>query len=235
MSSLYLLLIAVIVLFSWVGSIYALTLPDGSMIPNLLSEESVRWFVRHSIDNVSAAPLVEALLALIAIGALRSSGLLTALIHYTSLDVRRHRHALYTALAVLAVCLCLVLMGIAPGGNLLSVTGHIAGGPFASGWLFLLTLVASVPSIVYGCMSGQWRNAKELFAGLSSEIASCASYFVTIVVASQLVAVMQYVRLFELLGISYAMQSIIVALVYAIPFIFLIVTNTSVNESSSIE
>ena len=221
MSSLYLLLIAVIVLFSWVGSIYALTLPDGSMIPNLLSEESVRWFVRHSIDNVSAAPLVEALLALIAIGALRSSGLLTALIHYTSLDVRRHRH--------------LVLMGIAPGGNLLSVTGHIAGGPFASGWLFLLTLMASVPSIVYGCMSGQWHNAKELFAGLSSEIASCASYFVTIVVASQLVAVMQYVRLFELLGISYAMQSIIVALVYAIPFIFLIVTNTSVNESSSIE
>ena len=210
MSSLYLLLIAVIVLFSWVGSIYALTLPDGSMIPNLLSEESVRWFVRHSIDNVSAAPLVEALLALIAIGALRSSGLLTALIHYTSLDVRRHRHALYTALAVLAVCLCLVL-------------------------IFLLTLVASVPSIVYGCMSGQWHNAKELFAGLSSEIASCASYFVTIVVASQLVAVMQYVRLFELLGISYAMQSIIVALVYAIPFIFLIVTNTSVNESSSIE
>ncbi len=235
MSSLYLLLIAVIVLFSWVGSIYALTLPDGSMLPNLLSEESVRWFVRHSIDNVLAAPFVEVLLVLIVIGALRSSGLFAALVHCTSLDVRRHRHALYTALAVLAVCLCLVLLGVLPGGNLLSVTGHIAGGPFASGWLFLLTIVASVPSIVYGRVSGQWRNAKEVFAGLSSEIASCASYFVTLMVASQLMATIRYVRLFELLGLSHTMQSIAVVLVYAVPLIVLLVTNNSIYESSTNE
>lgn len=235
MSSLYLLLLAIVVLFSWVGSIYALLLPDGSVLPNLLSEESVRWFVRHSIGNVSAAPLVEVLLVLIVIGALRSSGLFSALVHCTSLDIRRHRHALYTALAVLAVCLCLVLLGILPGGNLLSVTGHVAGGPFASGWLFLFALVASVPSLVYGRMSGQWRNAKEVFAGISSEIASCASYFVTLVIASQLVAAIQYIRLFELLGVAYAMQGIIVALVYIVPLIVLLVMNNSIYESSSTE
>lgn len=235
MTNLYFLLLVVVVLFSWVGSIYALPLPDGSVLPNLLSEESVRWFVRHSIDNVSEAPFVEVLLSLFLVGALRSSGLFSALVHRTSLDIRRNRHALYIALAVLVVCLLVVLLGILPGGNLLSVTGYVAGGPFAAGWLFLLTSVMSVTCVVYGRMSGQWRNSRDVFTGLSSEIASCASYFVTLVVASQLVAAMQFVRLPELLGISYTVQRILVALVYIIPLIVLFVTNKSTHESSSTE
>ena len=235
MNSLYLLLFALLVLFSWVGSIYALPLPDGSVLPNLLSEEGVRWFVRHSIDNVAEAPFAEVLLVLVIVGALRSSGLSEALAHRSSLETRRHRHALYTALVVLAVCLCLVLVGILPGGNLLSVTGHIMGGPFASGWLFLLTLVMVAPCVVYGCMSGQWRGAKEVFAGLSSAIASCASYLVTLVVASQLVAAIRYVRLSELLGMSPAVQRVVVIGIYALPLIVLFVTNKSIYESSSTE
>ena len=235
MTNFYLLLIAVVVLFSWVGSIYALLLPDGSVLPNLLSEEGVRWFVRHSIDNVSAAPFVEVMFVLIAIGSLRSSGLLSALFCRSFLTERRHRHALYITLAVWVGGLCFVLWGILPGGNLLSVTGHVAGGPFASGWLFLLALVTSVPCIVYGRMSGQWRNSREVFVGLSSEIASCANYFVTLVVASQLLAAMKYVRLPELLGISYTIQRIVALLVYVIPLIVLYVTDKSIYESSSIE
>ena len=235
MISLYLLLIAVVVLFSWVGSVYALSLPDGSVLPNLLSGESVRWFVRHSVDNVSAAPFAEVLLALVVMGALRSSGLLSALLHRTSRAERRHRHALYIALAVWVGGMCPVLWGILPGGNLLSVTGHIAGGPFASGWLYLLTLVMSMPCIVYGRMSGQWRSSKEVFAGLSSAIASCAGYFVTLVVASQLVAAMQYIRLFELLGMSPVGGRIVAIFIYALPLIVSFVTNKSLYESSSIE
>lgn len=235
MTNLYLLLLLVVVLFSWVGSVYALLLPDGSVLPNLLSEEGVRWCVRHSIDNISAAPFVEVLLVLIVIGALRSSGLWSALFHRSSLIERRHRHALYVAFVVWLGCLCLVLWGVLPGGNLLSVTGHVAGGPFASGWLYLFTLVTSVPCIVYGRMSGLWRNSKEVFVGLSSVIASCASYFVTLVVASQLVAAMQYIRLPELLGISYAVQRILAVLIYIIPLIVLLVTDKSIYESSSIE
>lgn len=235
MTNLYLLLLVVVVLFSWVGSIYALLLPDGSVLPNLLSEEGVRWFVRHSIDNMSSAPFVEVLLVMIAVGALRKSGLLSALLHRNSLSERHHRHALYIALVVWLGCLCLVLWGILPGGNLLSVTGHIAGGPFASGWLYLLTLVMCVPCIVYGLICGQWRNSREVFAGLSSEIASRASCFVTYVVASQLVAAMQYIRLSELLGMSYVMQRMVVVLIYVVPLAVLFVTDKSIYESSSVE
>ena len=49
----YTLLIIVAILFSWVGNIYGLLLPDGEVLPNLLSEESVRWFVRNSMDHIS--------------------------------------------------------------------------------------------------------------------------------------------------------------------------------------
>lgn len=234
MNSIYLVLIVILVLFSWVGSVYGLLLPDGTLLPNLLSEEGVRWFVRHSMDNVSAAPFVEVLLVLLAVGSLRSSGLWHALWHRTGL-VQRQRHALLVALGVMVVCIGIVLAGIVPGGNLLSVTGHIAGGPFAAGWPFLLTLVIVFPCIVYGKMCGQWHTSKELYAGLASSVVSHAGYFITLVVVSQLVAAMRYVRLFQLLGLSSVMQTFCIGLIYAIPLIFLFVTNKTPHDTSSIE
>ena len=235
MNSLYLLLTAILVLFSWIGSAYALPLQDGSIIPNLLSEEGIRWLVRHSVDNITTAPLAEVLLILIAVGALHGSGLLNAIIHHERNTNRRDGHALRIALAIMMICVGLVLVGIAPGGNLLSVTGHIAGGPFASGWIFLLTLIVSIPSIVYGWMSGRWHNGREMYARLSSKISSCASYFITLVVASQLLAVAQYIHLFELLKVSHTLQKVIITLVYAIPLIILFVTNKSKYDTSSAE
>ena len=235
MNSLYLLLIAIVVLFSWVGSVYALPLPNGDVLPNLLSEEGLRWMVRHSIDNVASAPFAEVFLILISIGALRSSGLLDVIIHRERLVARRERYALRSALVVLFVCVGLLLVELMPGGNLLGVTGHIEGGPFAAGWLFLLTLVVGLPSIVYGWMSGNYHGEKDIFTGLSSEVASYANYFVTLVVASQLVAIIRYVHLFDLLGTSQLVQEIVIALIYAIPLLVLFITKNFINDTSSTE
>lgn len=234
MSSVYLLLFVILVLLSWVGSVYGLTLPDGSLMPNLLSEEGVRWFVRHSMDNISAAPFAEVALGLIAVGALRGSGLWYALWHRSQV-VQRHRHALLISLLVMTICALVVVWGILPGGNLLSVTGHLFGGPFGSGWPFLLWLVMIVPCIVFGKISGQWHTTDELYEGLTSAIVSYANYFVTLVVASQLIAGMHYVRLFYLLGLSSVMQNLCFGLIYAIPLIILFVTNKSQNDTSSAE
>lgn len=233
MNSLYLLLVAIVVLFSWVGSVYALPLPNGEVLPNLLSEEGIRWIVRHSIENIAAAPFAEVILILISIGALRSSGLLEVIIHRDT--ARRERYALRSALAVFFACVGLLLLGLIPGGNLLGVTGHIEGGPFAAGWLFLLTLVLSLPSIVYGWMSGNYHGKKDVFSGLSCEVVSYASYFVTLVVASQLVAVMRYVCVFDLLGTPHTVQEIVVDLIYAIPLIVLFITKKFGHDTSSVE
>ena len=234
MSSIYLLLFIVLVLFSWIGSVYGLMLPDGSLMPSLLSDEGVRWFVRHSMDNVSAAPFAEAVLGLLAVGALHDSGLWYALWHRSQL-VQRQRHALLVSLVIMAVGVLIVLFGVIPGGNLLGVTGHLSGGPLASGWPFLLSLIITIPCIVYGKMCGQWRTANELYAGLSSAIASYANYFITIIVASQLVAGIHYVGLFYLIGLSPTMQSLCVGLIYAIPLITLFVTKKLQYDTSSTE
>ena len=103
---------------------------------------------------------------------------------------------------------------------LLSVTGHIAGGPFSSGWLFLLAVVICLPCIIYGRMSGQWHTEKEILVGLSAEIVRCADCFVTCIVASQLVATMRYVCLFDLLGWSDTLITLAETIVYALPFIW---------------
>lgn len=234
MSSIYLLLFIVLVLFSWVGSVYGLTLSDGSLMPNLLSEEGVRWFVRHSMDNISAAPFAEAVLGLLAVGALRSSGLWYAIWHRSQL-VQRQRHALLVSLVLMAVCASVVVWGIIPGGNLLSVMGHLSGGPFATGWPFLLWLIVIVPSIVFGRMCGQWRTTKDLYVGFTSAIVSYSNYFVTLIVASQLVASMHYVRLFYLIGFSQITQNLCIGALYAIPLIILFVTNRFQYDTSSTE
>ena len=231
----YLLLIAVLVLFSWAGNVYGLLLPDGTLLPNLLSQEGIRWFVRHSIDNISTAPLAELLLVLIIVGALRSSGLWSSLLHRDLRNIHRTRHALYAALILFALCAIVLLIGIVPGGNLLSVTGHISGGPFASGWLFLLTLVLVMPCLLYGYMSGQWHTRKDLFAGITSEISTCASYFVTLITASQLVAIAHHLHLSELLQAPSIIQDIIEAVVYILPLIALYLNKHFTHDTSSAE
>ena len=227
----YLLSIGLLTIFSWLGNAYGLLLTDGSIIPNMLSQEGIRWLVRHSIDNIASTPLAEVSLALITIGALRNSGLWNSLTHREARSIYRSRHALRIALILFFTCVTLIIISICPGGNLLSVTGHITGGPFASGWLFLITLAISIPSIAFGRMSGKWKSREELFAGLSSEITSCADYFIVLVIASQLTAVARYIRLFELIRIPSTAQSTISALIYIIPLIVLFVNKNITHDT----
>lgn len=233
-SILYLLLLAALVMFSWVANVYGLMLPDGNFVPSMLTGESVRWFVRHSIEHVSAAPLAQVLLVLLATGALRSSGLWSAMWGYGGL-AQRQRHALFVASVVFVVGLVLVAIGLLPGGTLLSVTGYIVGGPFASGWLFVLSVVVVIPCVIYGLMCGQWHSGSEMSAGLASGIGAYASYFITLLVASQLMAAVQYVHLFSLLRLSPVVQNLIEGMVYGLPLVLLIITGKSLYGTSSTE
>ena len=225
----YLLLIAVLVAFSWVGSVYGLLLPDGTVLPSLLSADSVRWFVRHSIDNIAAAPLVEALLVLLMVGAVEQSGIgkivMGVVREHTLPSLSRHqRYALHISLFVFIICVLVIVVGlVGPGGNLLSVTGRISGGPFARGWLPLLCVCVCIPCISYGWIGDLWNSGNELLSGLTAAIARCSGYFVTLIVASQLIASVQYLRLFELIGWGSGAASVCVAIVYGLPLIVSVV------------
>lgn len=221
----YLLLIVALVAFSWVGSVYGLMLPDGAVLPSLLSADSVRWFVRHSIDNIAAAPLVEVLLVMVMVGAVGQSGvwkMLQGVLSRRSFPslTRQQKYALHISVAVLVVCVGAVAVGIlGSNGNLLSVTGRIAGGPLSRGWLPLLCVCVCIPCISYGRISGLWRTERDVLSGLTATIARCSGYFVTFIVASQLMAAVRYVRLLEFVGEYGVVLTACAAIVYGVPLL----------------
>ena len=233
---LYLLLIAILVVFSWVGSVYGLVLSDGTMLPNLLSADSVRWFVRHSIGNIASAPIVEVLLVLMTMSAVKQSGILKILSdllreHTLGPLSRQQRYALHISVSVFVVCIILVGIGlVGPNANLLSVTGGIAGGPFAQGWLPLLCVCVSVPCIVYGWISDLWHTERDVLSGITAFISHYSGYFVTLIVASQLMATMQYLRLFELVGWGSTPTSVCATIVYGLPLLVAIVGDRKVEK-----
>ena len=222
-TTIYICLLLVLVFVSWIASIYGFMLPNGAVMPSLLSADSMRWFVRHSMEIIEAAPLAQVLLILLMVGTIRSCGLIRYVAHlmreHRALPlVHRQKHATRIALLVFGVFVALVLSGIlTPDGNLLSVTGHIAGGPFSRGWLFLLCLVVCVPCLVYGRLSDLWHTEYELLGFLTSEIARCSGYFVTLVVAALFMAALHYVGLFELLEWSDSVVAIFSMVLYGLP------------------
>ena len=225
----YLLLLLFLVLFSWTASTYGLVLPSGEIMPSLLGADSLRWFVRHSVENIAAAPIVQVILVLVIAGAVQSCGVLSsvwALIRERRRLVltRRQQYAANIALIVLVICILMLVWGmVSPNGNLLSVTGRIAGGPMASGWLFVLAVIVSLPCLVYGFVSGIWRTERDVLNAFTMKLAHCAGYFVTLIVASQLLAALYYTQLPQLLGWGNAVMMICETVVYGLPLVVAIV------------
>lgn len=228
MSILYLIILVLLVLFSWIGSAYGLMLPDGTLIPNLFGADSVRYFVRHSIEHIAAAPIVEVVLLLMMISAVGQSGLgsyVSEAVRERTLPAlsRRQSYAARVSLVIFIILVSIVAMGlIGPRANLLSVTGGFAGGPFASGWLPLLTVCVCVPLVCYGWLSGLWGTERAVLSALTVSIARCSSYFVTLIIGSQLMAAIHYLRLFELFGWGHAASSIFSLVLYGLPLLLVL-------------
>ena len=174
MTILYLIILALLVLFSWVGSAYGLMLPDGMLIPNLLGADSVRYFVRHSIEHIASAPLVEVILLLMMISAVGQCGLwryLVEALRERTLPTltRRQVYSLRVSVVIFVVCVLIITLGfVGPQGNLLSVTGRVAGGPFAAGWLPLTCVCVCVPCVCYGWLSGVWSTERDILTALTT-------------------------------------------------------------------
>lgn len=222
-ATLYLVLLVLLVLFSWIASAYGLVLPSGEAVSSLLGADSMRWFVRHSVENIAAAPIVQVVLVLIMVSAVRSCGVVRGVGNLVREGrrlplSRRQQYAARIALIALGVCLLLVVWGIvAPSGNLLSVTGRIAGGPLSGGWPFILLLLVCVPCLVYGRISGLWHTERDVLDAFTAEIARCSGYFVTLIVGSQLMAALHYVHLFDLLGWGDGAVTALTVGVYGLP------------------
>ncbi len=82
-------------------------------------------------------------------------------------------------------------------------TGSLmSDSPFMSGLIVLIALLFFLPSIVYGRMSGVYKNEKDVCAQLGTNMASMGSYIALAFVASQFIGYFNYTGLGTVLALK---------------------------------
>lgn len=216
----YLILLVIVILVSWIGSVVeirTLGRNGAPLLRSVLSEQGIRWFVRNAAACMGSAPVGEAIMILIALGAGRESGFFRAFANTRTLSPKE-RVSMVISLSIFAVLSVLILYGLFSGGNLLlGVTGTLRGGPLAEGAVFILMLAVLLPSLIYGISTDTFHTVRECVDALSSMIKVAASFLLTMLVAAQLIATVKYTHLDMLSGITPGMMSVISFLIYWVP------------------
>lgn len=230
----YLVLLIIVVLASWTGSIFEfrkLGVGGGLVLRSALSVQGIRWMVRSAAANAAQAPFGNAIMLLMAIGACKSSGLNRALTGRRALSPKEST-ALTIALTVFAIYLILLLLGTLTGSRLLlGMTGTVKGSPLATGAVFLLMLAVVLPSMVYGLATGTLRTAHDCIEALSDMIRPMASLLVTMLIASWLIETFRYTHMDTLIGIGPQFMAVVEFLIYWIPLPIILLRKGKKAES----
>lgn len=82
-------------------------------------------------------------------------------------------------------------------------TGSLmSNSPFISGLIILIALVFFIPSVVYGRMSGIYRNEKDVCAQLGNNMSSMGGYIALAFAASQFISYFSYTKLGSVLALK---------------------------------
>lgn len=150
-----------LILLSWLLSA---ALPNSG-VRSMLSGEGIRWFMGHFGNLLATPQLSWLLLAVIAIGCLKSCGLFRSL-QLSPLNYRERR-ALLIGVGVLAVCLlAFLLMAFMPHAVLRSVTGDLWPSPFSYSLIPVLSFSFCLFSIVYGTIAGAFQSLRDIYDSL---------------------------------------------------------------------
>jgi len=217
---LYLFLLVIIILMSWIGSVIEIKHSSGNadlMIKSVLGASGLRWAVRSASDCLSNAPIGNAIMLFLTIGVIKGCGLLRSVLNYKSLSPKE-RTSLHLSLAVFVVCLVLVVLGLFAGSHLLlSVTGRLQGSPFFDGFIFLLMLTVSVPSLVYGFSSDNLRSVNDCMNAFASKALPMSHFIITMLVAAQIIQILEFTNLYLYVGLSAMAMRYVAFVLYWLP------------------
>lgn len=199
---LFVLLICILALCSWIGSIY-----DVGEVQSLLGTEGVRWILGHvAEDYVKEPALRNVMILLMGVGiAVRSglSGTLRKVCQKGKKLSRKERRALSLSSISFFIYWSFVVVGLLlPWNLLLGVTGSLLHSPFMKGLVFVLSLSAGLAGMVYGYVIGAFRSVLDVMKSMSFLLSSVASYFVSLFFIVLFFSALDYSYLVEWLGIS---------------------------------
>lgn len=217
---LYLILLILVIIISWIGSIIEIkhSVGNGDLsIRSVLGISGVRWAVRAASDCLKNAPVGNAVMLFMTIGLAKSCGLFNAVRHFKSLSPKEQT-SLYAGFAALVICLVVVVLGLFVGSNLLlSVTGKLSGSPLYDGCVFLLLMAVSIPSLVYGLLSDTIRSLKDCMNAFAFMAVPMSHFIITMLIASQLIQTLEYTNLYQFVGLNLQSLKYFAFIIYWIP------------------
>ena len=146
-----------LVILSWLLSATRL---DG--VRSLISSESIRWFVGEFTYTLASPLLVWLLLALVALGCLQRSGLMSRGRGY------RDRVALRVSLSFIIIYVVIIcLLTLMPHAILLSVTGSLFPSAFSRALVPIICFGVGVLSISFGMVSGRLHTLTDILDALT--------------------------------------------------------------------
>ena len=222
----YLILLILVIIVSWIGSIMEISRVDGNgelALRSVLGVPGLRWAVRSAATCLGNAPVGNALMLFIAVGAGRGSGLFRALSRLRNLSPKEMT-AFYISLVVLIIYVFLIVLGVFTGSHLLlGITGTLKGSPLYDGIMFLLMLAVCLPSLVYGLSTETFRTAQDCVNAFCTMLPEFAHFLVTMLVAAQLIQTLEYTHIDVLLGLTDNAMRIISFLIYWLPLPIILV------------
>lgn len=216
----YFILLVIVILASWIGSIVEMKHVGGNsglVLRSVLGVPGIRWAVRSAADCLHDAPIGNALMLFMAIGVGKGSGLFRAVSH-TSILSPKERTALFISMVILALYICLIVLGIFAGSHLLlGITGNLTGSPLYEGFMFLLLLAVALPAIVFGLSTDTFRTAYDCVEAFSSIIKPFAEFLITMLIAAQLLAVISYTGFDIIIGLTDVSMRVVSFIIYWLP------------------
>jgi hypothetical protein len=178
----FIVLQILVILGSWFVTVMFPTLPVRSM----LSSEGIRWFLGQYTSNLASPLLVWLVLAGMTYGALRSSGLSRAIMHFSNISYRQRFALKVVAAELVFFAIVLFLMTFLPQAILLSVTGELFPSSFSRSLIPIVCFLLTLFSITYGLINASFSSLTDIFCSLTSGITAISPWLVIYVFVIQL-------------------------------------------------
>lgn len=122
----------------------------------------------------------------------------------TALSDRERKGIKAANLSLLAVVLLIAAVAMPQNSFLRNPeTGSlISGSPFMSGLIVIIALVFFIPSVVYGRVTGTYKNEKDVCAQLGNNMASMGAYIALAFAAAQFISYFNYTKLGTVLALK---------------------------------
>ena len=183
---------ALLVFLSWLINA---AVPDVPM-RSLLSNEGIRWFFGHFVENMNTPLLIWFLLLSMAWGAVHKSKI-TRIFPLARLGYRQRLALRLSAVVAVSIIVVIILLTCIPKAILLSSSGNLFPSSFSVAIIPILAFSVIVCSLLYGLVSGSIADFHHAFLALASGIVSWAPVFPLYVVGAELYSSLCFVLWFH--------------------------------------